>query len=258
MYRMLNIAHRGASACAPENTLAALRKAAQLGASCIETDLRITFDGHVVAMHDGTLYRTTGRFATVGSRTLKEIRALNAGAHFRGPRNLQRQRVPTLREVLHFTTRAKLMAFLELKSQPDQGLEPEVIRGIHAAKALPRCVVISFNENALRIVKEIDPEITVGFLREKMGRDSILRALSLQAKYVLGLEKHLTRELIAEIRDAGMKAIAWTVNGPVRMRELIRAGIDGIITDYPDRLDKVIREFETIRVRKAKPARKPC
>jgi glycerophosphoryl diester phosphodiesterase len=257
MYPMLNIAHRGASGYAPENTLAAFRKAAEMGAAAIETDLRITFDGHAVAMHDANARRTTGEFALVGSRTLKEIRALNAGALFRGPRSLRRQRVPTLREILQFTMRAKLMAFLELKSQPDQGLEPEVIRGIRAARASARCVVISFNENALRIVREVDPEITVGFLREKIGRDSILRALSLQAKYVLGLEKHLTGEIIAEIRGTGIKAIAWTVNRPARMRELIRAGIDGIITDYPDRLDKVIRESETIRPPRISRARKP-
>lgn len=250
---MLNIAHRGASGHAPENTMAAFRKAVELGANGIETDLRITFDGHVIAMHDDKLFRTTGVRSNVATRTLKQIRELDAGARFSGPRNARRQRVPTLAEILTYTNRRNMTSFLELKWKANLGLEAAVVRGIQAAKALDRVVVISFNEQQLRIVKEIEPKIVTGFLRSRLKREVTLRALGLKAKYVLGIEEKLTPRMIAEIRDAGLKVIAWTVNDSARMLELIRAGVDGIITDYPDRLDKVICEVETIPMRRGRP-----
>lgn len=250
---MLNIAHRGASGHAPENTMAAFRKAVELGANGIETDLRITFDGHVIAMHDDKLFRTTGVRSNVATRTLKQIRELDAAARFAGTGSARRQRVPTLAEILAYTNRRDMTSFLELKWKANLGLEAAVVRGIQAAKALDRVVVISFNEQQLRIVKEIEPKIVTGLLRSRLKREVMLRALGVQAKYVLGIDEKLTPQMIAEIRDAGLKVVAWTVNDPARMRELIRAGVDGIITDYPDRLDKVIREVQTIQVRRSRP-----
>lgn len=244
---MWNIAHRGASGQAPENTMAAFRRAVELGARHIETDLRLTDDARVVAMHDSSLRRTTGLPMRVSSKTLEEIRKLSAGRWF-APRSrkFRRERVPTLEEVLRFGAAKHVVFYLELKTFPGRGLEEVVVGAIQKVKAARRVVVISFHEAALRRVKELDPSISIGVLDNKVPREVILRAFAFGAGQVLARAERLTPRLVGEIREGGLKVIAWTVNDPRRMQELIRAGIDGIITDYPERLEKVIAEIETV------------
>jgi glycerophosphoryl diester phosphodiesterase len=244
---MWNIAHRGASGHAPENTFAAFSRAAEIGVRHIETDLRLTKDGRVVAMHDASLLRTTGLPMRVSSKTLDEIRKLSAGKWFapRG-RKFRRERVPTLQEILRFGGAQRVTFYLELKTLPGRGLEQAVVSAIQTAKATRRVVVISFHDAALRTVRELDSTIPIGLLDREVLREVILHALAIGAAQVLVRAERVTPKLIGEIREGGLKAIAWTVNDPRRMRELIRAGIDGIITDYPERLDEVIAEIETV------------
>jgi glycerophosphoryl diester phosphodiesterase len=248
---MWNIAHRGASGDAPENTMAAFRLAVEIGARCIETDLRITKDGRVVAMHDSSLLRTAGLPRRVSSKTAKEIHQLSAGRWFapRG-RKFRRERVPSLQEILRFGGAKQVTLYLELKNLPERGLEEAVVAAIQSAKAKRRVVVISFHDAALRKVKELDPAIAIGLLDKEVPREVILRALAIGAAQILAKDDRLTPKLISEIRDGGLKVIAWTVNDPKRMRDLIRAGIDGIITDYPGRLEQVIAEIETLARRR--------
>src|ERR1700680_1734715 len=99
---MLVVAHRGASGFAPENTLAAFRAAAEMGAGYIETDLQLTRDAHLVAIHDETLERTTDGRGPVSGATLEELRRVDAGSWFRGSRNFAGERIPTIEEVLAF------------------------------------------------------------------------------------------------------------------------------------------------------------
>ncbi len=212
---MWNIAHRGASGQAPENTLAAFRLAIAAGARHIETDLRITKDGRVVAMHDVSLLRTTGVPMLVRTRTLQEIRKLSAGRWFasRG-RKFRRERVPTLIEVLRFGGAHRVTLYLELKNLPDRGLEEAVVSAIQSERAKRRVVVISFHDASLRKVKELDAAIQIGLLDKLVPREVILHALAIGAPQVLARADKLTPKLIGEIREAGLKAIAWTVNDP--------------------------------------------
>ena len=245
---MWNIAHRGASGQAPENTMAAFRLAAKFGVRNIETDLRLTKDKRVVAIHDSTLRRTASLAKRVSSLSLREIQKLRAGKWFapRG-RQFRRERIPSLQELLRFASAHGVTFFLELKTLPGRGLEEAVVHAIHAAKAARRVIVISFHDKALRTITALDPAIQTGLLDNTVHREIILMALACGAKHVLARADRVTAKLIGEIREAGLKSIAWTVNDPARMQELIRAGIDGIITDFPERLESVIREIETVR-----------
>jgi glycerophosphoryl diester phosphodiesterase len=232
-----NIAHRGASGHAPENTLGAFRLAAKMGARFIETDLRLTRDGHVVAIHDATVNRTTNGRGSVSRISLAKIRELDAGAHFAGAkRSSFAERISTLEEVLEFAREAGIGCYLELKSRAGQGLEEKVIRALRATKMSSRSVIISFHSAILRIVRDLDAAIITGFIVERPTARSIVLAQRIGARQLLPRADRTTSSVVAAARRAELAVVPWTVNDPASMRRLIAVGIQGIITNYPDRL----------------------
>jgi glycerophosphoryl diester phosphodiesterase len=241
---MRNIAHRGASGHAPENTLAAFQRAAKMGAQFIETDLRLTADGHIVALHDATVNRTTNGRGRISRMSLAQVRTLNASAHFAGRNKLQSfagERIPTLEDVLDFGRTAGIGCYLELKSRAGRGLEERVVRALRAAKLVLPVVVISFHAASLRAIRELNPRVTTGFLVEKSGTRAVQRTLEIGARQLLPRADRATPALLAAAREAGLDVVVWTVNETSEMRRLIAAGVDGIITNYPDRLAALIR-----------------
>jgi len=236
---MRNIAHRGASGHAPENTLAAFQLAAETDAQFIETDLRLTADGRIVAMHDATVNRTTNGRGRISRMSLAKVRTLDASAHFAGRNKRQSfagERVPTLDEVLEFADAAGIGCYLELKSRAGRGLEEEVVRCLRAAQLAVPVVVISFHAASLRAIRELDPLVTTGYLVEKSNTSAVQRALRIGARQLLPRADRATPALLAAARDAGLEVVIWTVNEPSEMRRLIAAGVQGIITNFPDRL----------------------
>lgn len=231
------IAHRGASGHAPENTLAAFRLAAKMGAQFIETDLRLTRDGHVIAIHDATVNRTSNGRGRVSRMSLAKIRELDAGGYLAGDkRSSPCERVPTLEEILELARDARIGCYLELKSLAGQGLEGKVIRAVRAAKMSSRTVIISFHSAILRIVRDLDASIVTGLIVAKPTARSIALAQRIGARQFLPRGDRVTPALLAKAQDAGLGVVAWTVNDPASMRRLIAAGVQGIITNYPDRL----------------------
>src|SRR5215472_7370419 len=140
------IAHRGASGHAPENTMAAFRRAVELGARFIETDLQITRDARVIAIHDPTLDRTTSGKGQVHLQTLSQIRTLDAGAWFaKDGASFAGERVPTLREILDFANERDIICYLEIKSGPAWGVEHAVVAVLRDRNAAARVVILSFD-----------------------------------------------------------------------------------------------------------------
>jgi glycerophosphoryl diester phosphodiesterase len=131
------IAHRGASGHAPENTMAAFGRAVELGARFIETDLQVTRDAQVIALHDFTLDRTTSGKGQAHLSTLEEIRALDAGSWFgdHGSNGFRGERVPTLREILDFAKQNDVILYLEIKSGPAWGVEHAVVAALRDENA---------------------------------------------------------------------------------------------------------------------------
>jgi glycerophosphoryl diester phosphodiesterase len=238
------VAHRGASGHAPENTLAAFRKAVELGARFIETDLQLTRDARLIAIHDTTLDRTTNGHGQVHSLTLEQIRALDAGAWFdsRGPVSYAGEHVPTLDEILSFSQEHDVNFYLEIKSGAAWGVEHAVVAAVRDANASARVVILSFDAAILDSVYRLDGMMMTGFLCEHPSSDLVERAVRLGARQLAPRGDLITSALVKKAHDAGLQVVAWTINDPEQMRRLMDAGVDGIMTDFPDVLVRVVKE----------------
>jgi len=238
MKSIWTIAHRGASGHAPENTMAAFRRAVELGAHFIETDLQITRDARVIAIHDFTLDRTTNGKGQVHLLTLQEIRALDAGSWFssRDGAAFSGERVPTLGEILDFAKEHDLIFYLEIKSGPAWGVEHAVVAALRDQNASARVVILSFDPAALDSIHRLDSTLMTGFLCEHPSGDLVERTVRAGARQLVARGDLITPDVVEKAHHAGLQVVAWTINEQDQMRRLISGGVDGIITDYPDRL----------------------
>jgi glycerophosphoryl diester phosphodiesterase len=241
---MWKIAHRGASGHAPENTMAAFRLAVEMGAQFIETDLQLTRDAKIIAMHDATVDRTTNGRGKVVKMSLTELRGLDAGAKYLSPegRSFADERVPTLDEMLQFAKEADVAFFFELKPSQMWGMEYTLVGALRKSDELKRAVVISFDPSVLVTVRRAESTVITGFLAEKPSLATVEKAAAIGARQFLPRADVVTPELIAAVHREGLHIVTWTVNEIEEMHRLIEAGVDGIITDYPDRLKVVLGE----------------
>jgi glycerophosphoryl diester phosphodiesterase len=229
------IAHRGASAECPENTLASFRRALELGAAMIECDLQLTADGHVVVFHDWTVERTTSGTGRVAALTLDEMRALDAGS-WRDPR-FAGERVPTLAELLELTA-GRCRLNLELKSREgDPRLVLAALTEVSRHGAIDRVLFSSFHTGILERVRETSPQAAIAVLWSGPPFDLAFDF----ARVVGAIALHpcvdaVTPEVVAEADARGLATNVWTVNSVDRMIELVGCGVAGIISDYPGRL----------------------
>jgi glycerophosphoryl diester phosphodiesterase len=226
-----NIAHRGASGTFPENTLAAFRAAIEAGAQMCELDVQLTRDRAVVVMHDDTVDRTTDGHGAVADLTLDELKRLDAGVRFRdGAR--RGERVPTLDEVFE-TVAGRCALNVELK---EAGFEREVAAIMRKWHAEGDSMVSSFDWKALETMRTVDPEIRTGVLAEKQPERMLDAALRMRAYSVNPRFDMVTREFCGRAHQGGLTVLTWTVDAPELMRYLIDAGVDGIMTNYPERM----------------------
>ncbi len=223
---MLVIAHRGASGHAPENTLAAFKRALGMGATFIETDLQLTRDSRFVAMHDATVNRTTNGQGKVHDLTLTELRRLDAGSWFGS--EFAGERIPTLEEVLEFSKKNDVVFYLELKPGGSWGGEQ--------SGEIPRAVVISFDADILARVRRIEPTLMTGLLYDGQIEEPLEKALEVGARQLAVRGDLVTPSLLKDARKRDLQVVCWTVNHPAHIRMLMAAGVDGIMSDYPDRL----------------------
>jgi glycerophosphoryl diester phosphodiesterase len=209
--------------------------AGRAGADMCELDVRATRDGAIVVVHDDTVDRTTDGRGAVAAMTLSEIKRLDAGAwfdvRFRG------ERIPTLDEVLD-AARGAIGLVIELKSD---GIEPAVCELIGAYGAAATTIVSSFEWRALERVREIAPEVRVGLLAEDNAEAMLARASAMGAYSVHPRFEMVDRALCARARTRGLSVLVWTVDAPDAMRRMIVAGVDGIMTNDPERLREVIK-----------------
>lgn len=235
------IAHRGASAVAPENTVAAFLEAARQGADAVELDVRRTRDGVLVVAHDPTWSRTTDAERVLPDRspwrvedlTLAEVRHLDAGS-WAGP-EFAGQRVPTLAEALEVLRPTGLHALVELKA-PDRWTVPLVVRDLTATRLVPsRITVQSFDAGAVRGLRQELPTVRAGVLFRRVSRSRV-RDVAGWADLVNVNHAWLHRGIVEEARAHGLGCYAWTVNQPGAVRRLQALGVDAIITDRPQEI----------------------
>jgi glycerophosphoryl diester phosphodiesterase len=266
--RPLNIAHRGARSLAPENTLAAARKALQSGADMWELDVGMTADGELILIHDKTLERTSNvedifpdrRPWLIHEFTLEEIRRLDFGSWFNAQDPFQQiaagavsqvdlasyagERAPTLREALVFTRDNNWRVNVELKDlarRPGDGSVAEkTVALIGELEMADRVLISSFNQGYLARVKRANPAIAAGVLVSSPDPEpaALLRRLNAQAYHPRA--EAIRPQEIEALRNQGFDVYVWTVNDEETMRLLIEANASGIITDFPQALEKIL------------------
>jgi glycerophosphoryl diester phosphodiesterase len=239
------IAHRGASGEAPENTLAAFRRAAEAGAQFIETDLQLSRDAQLVALHDDMLDRTTNSHGPVSAKKLEELRQLDAGSWFSGKglssdgsrgapkESFAGQLIPTLDEILAFARERDIGLYLEMKTPAVSGAELALVAALRASGEIMRSVVLSFDLSQLAKVRRYEPLIVTGYLYDSPVPDVVRKAVANGSRQLLPRADRVTPELLKEAHASDLKVVAWTVNEPEQAAALVAAGVDGIITDYP-------------------------
>jgi glycerophosphoryl diester phosphodiesterase len=236
---LLAIAHRGASGYAPENTFAAFRRAIALGAGFIETDLQLSRDARLVAIHDATVNRTTNGQGAVHDMTLAELRRLDAGSWFGS--EFAGERIPTIEEILEFANKHDVVFYLEMKPSGSWGGEHALISALRDSREIARTVVISFDPAILVAVRRIEPTLMTGLLFEGHIPNPLDKAIEIGARQLAVRGDLVTPRLLKEARGHDLQVVCWTVNHPGHMRLLAQAGVDGIISDYPDRLLELTR-----------------
>lgn len=236
------IAHRGASGYAPENTLAAIRLALEQQADMIEIDVFLSKDGHVVVMHDASVNRTTNGKGKIADLTLTQLKKLDAGSWFDA--RFADEPVPTLAEVLAAVD-GKAQLLIEIK-QSGGGIAQKVNDLVVQHQAQNWCIVQSFDTQVIENLHKIKSplrkhQLVVGNLplflpyhvNKKLNAGSVYQYTRVQS---VNLMYHFTTQnVIDQLHKQKQKAMVWTVNQPDDMRRLMRMGIDGVITNYPDK-----------------------
>ena len=217
---MLHIGHRGARAYEPENTLRSFKKALDLGVDAVELDVRQTKDNQLVVIHDADVKRTTDGKGLVNELTLKEIKEFSAE---------KGEKIPTLKEALDFLGK-KVKILIELK---EEGVEEKVLAAVHEKALEKNVIIVSFIEEALRKVRELDKEVETGLIYAK-HKNPVKAALDLEASYLLPLYRFTHTANIQKAHENGLKVIAWTINKPEEVAEYVKKGVDGIASDKPD------------------------
>jgi glycerophosphoryl diester phosphodiesterase len=232
------IAHRGASGHAPENTLAAYERAVQLGAGFIETDLHLTRDARFVAIHDATLERTTNGRGNVHDFTLAELRELDAGMWF--DREFMGQRIPTLEEVLKFGKEHDVIFYLEVKYDAAWGMHHSLVAELHKSQSTARSIVISFDESTLTALRMVDSTMMMGLLVDRPREDFAKVAIELGVRQLCPRADLVTPKFVEEAHRVDLQVATWTADDAEVMRAVAAAGVDGIMSNFPDRLQSVL------------------
>lgn len=253
---LLVIAHRGGAALWPENTLYAFEHARDLGVDVIEVDVQVTADGVLVVLHDAALDRTTNGRGPVNKLSFDELKKLDAAFHFSpdGGRTYPLRgrgiTVPTLQEVF------KALPGMRFNIEPKQA-QPSLVkplcRTIRESNLQKQVMVGSFSAQVLAEFREECPEVATSASPTEVGallttsatgasqQQRPLAAKAVQVPQSIGGRPVLTRELIEAAHALNLQVHAWTINDEESMKRLMELGVDGIMTDYPDRLIALLR-----------------
>lgn len=225
---MLKIGHRGAKGHAPENTLISFQTAMDMGVDGIEIDVHLTSDNHLVVIHDDTLDRTTSGTGLINSFTLSELKALRID-------NLHE--IPTLEEVLDLIDK-KIFINIELKGKNTAKPVVDVIESYLNDKKwnYNHFLVSSFDWIALQEVRSLNPNVAIGVLTQTDLGLAIGFADCIQAKSIHPYFHLLTRENTALMQQKRFQVFPWTVNELEDIQKIKYFQVDGIISDFPDRL----------------------
>lgn len=236
-----NVAHRGATAYAPENTIAGFDLAVDMKADYIEIDVQRSKDGELVLIHDTTVDRTTDGTGKVGDLTFEELRDLDAGSwkadQFAG------EQIPTFEEILD-RYHGKVGILIELKA-PElyPGMEEQVAEALKERNLdkpqNEKIIIQSFNFESMKRMNALLPRVPIGVLTSN-SKDTTAEALQEFSTYADWFNPSygiVTEELVNQVHSLGMQIGSWTVRSQEAADFLFEMGVDAIISDYPDYVD---------------------
>ena len=239
-----NYGHRGFSGCYPENTMLAFEKALEAGCEGMEFDVHLTKDGQLVIIHDETVDRTSAGHGRIRDMTYEELCRINLNYPDKFGDRFPFQRIPTLREYFELVKDRDMISNIELKTGVYEypGIEQAVYDLIREYRLEDRVIISSFNHHSVLRMKAIDPSLVCGFLSETWILDA--------GDYVKrhGVEAYhpqfhmLTPAETADLQSHGVRINTWTVNEEEDIREMLRIGVDGIISNFPDRVKALLEE----------------
>lgn len=238
---MINFAHRGASGYYPENTMISFRKALDMNCTGIEADVHLTRDGMLIIMHDEKINRTTNSSGYIKDYNYKELKKMDAGSWY--DRRFKNEGIPLVEDLLELSKQRDIFVNLELKTDiiRYKNIELKVINLINKLNMNNRVIISSFNYSSLILCKEIDKSIKTALLHkrrfkwpEKLASLSMADAIH-PSFFAVRSKKH-----VDNLKNKGFMINAWTANSYECMESLIKKGVDGIITDFPDMLNEVL------------------
>ncbi|GAA3407346.1 glycerophosphodiester phosphodiesterase [Paenibacillus hodogayensis] len=235
----MNLAHRGASQYAPENTLAAFYYGIQLGANGLETDLRISRDGVVFLLHDDRLERTTNGSGRHTDYTWAELQELDAGSWFAPA--YAGERLISFETFAHLFGRKPLKLALELK---DDGIEEEVAHVVRKYELQSNAVVTSFDFDSLRQLRRLDEHIPLGYLANQWDADLLERLKETRVGQLCPNAETLTKEQVNLLKREGFEVRAWKVKDEALMRHCLQCGVDGMTINFPEKLHEALNGEE--------------
>ncbi len=244
------VAHRGASGTAPENTMAAFRKAVIAGSDMIELDVRLTKDFHIVVHHDRNVKRTTGGKGNIWDLTLQQLRMLDTGSWF-DPK-FHRERIPTLREVMEFLLPTNVNLNIEVKTDGDPRtrtrFEECVILIIMEKRFEERALVSSFDHKFIKRMHDLFPEIKTGALyhpvRDIRKKPSKLCS-RIGASAFICSRTQLNERMIADARAHKLTLACYGVNTPQHFDKVAALGVDAVVTDWPEKMVRAAKGLKT-------------
>lgn len=268
-YPVMNIAHRGARSLAPENTLAAARKAVEIGADWWELDVAMMADGQLVVLHDDSLERTSDAASVFPERapwdvhtfTLAELRRLDFGSWFNqldpfgqiaagmvssaDQKKFVGEPIPTLEEALSLTRDHDWFVDIEIKDHTgyagDAVVPENVVKLVQDLGMVDKVMISSFNHGYIQRVKAVDPRIGIcALVEDRPHPDPVGLVHQLNAQGYNPGSDIITPEQVKSLRAQDIPVYIWTVNDEAELRQWVDAGVNGIITDFPQRLQQIL------------------
>lgn len=228
----LPIAHRGASAYAPENTFAAFDLALQMGVRHIELDVHAAMDGPAVVIHDETLDRTTNGTGPVAEHSLADLKRLDAGSWFDS--RFANERIPLFAEVLERYAR-RIHLHTEIKGAK-AGFLRHIVDEIRKYGAEDHVTITAFEIARLAEVRRYASGLSTGWLVERITKEMIANAKHTGVAHLRPKASTVTPALVRRLHQEGFIVRVWGVTSEEVMREVVRAGVDGMTVNFPDKL----------------------
>ncbi|MCY6370798.1 glycerophosphodiester phosphodiesterase [Clostridium ganghwense] len=242
MNKILNIAHRGFSGVFPENTMIAFKKAIEVGCDGIETDVQLTKDDILVLCHDEKIDRTTEGIGLICEYTYKELCQLDAG--IKKGQEFKGERIPRLDELLDYVKDKNILINLELKNSIIyyEYLEEKVLKEIYKYKLCDNVIISSFNHHSIKKCRELDKNVKVGVLcgSNLYHPERYAKSLEFEINAIHPSFNCLNAEVVQAAHTSNFKVNTYTVNQKKEFKRMCKIGVDGIITNYPNKLKEFL------------------